>query len=119
MAASVTTLAPDTPETSILLGVSSKEYAIHLVALLALWAKARAGIWNKQHNYYLLHDLKVLDAGPVLFTGRAQQPKDLVQLCNLALLVEEHLLCQELRHDASQGPHIDGSRVLLAACTWH
>jgi len=72
-------------------------------------AKARAGIWNKQQKDYLLHDLEVLDAGPVLFTGRAQQPKDFVQLRNLALLVEEHLLCQQLRHNASQGPHIDGS----------
>lgn len=65
---------------------------------------------------HLVHVAQLFVAGPVLLAGGAQHLPDLLHLLDLALAVEEHLLREQLRHDAAQRPHVNRCRVLLRAC---
>ena len=55
-----------------------------------------------RYQTHLVHVLELLVPGPILLGGRAQHLKDLLDLLDLRLPVEEHLLGQELRHDAAK-----------------
>jgi len=55
-------------------------------------------------------------ARPHLGRGRPQQRHDAPDLVQLALAREQHLLCQQLGHDAAERPDVDGRAVLLGAC---
>ena len=69
-----------------------------------------------QAEAHPLHDLELPVPRPGLLGGRAEQLEDGVQLLDLALPREQHLLGQQLGHDAAQAPHVDRRAVLLCAC---
>ena len=64
----------------------------------------------------LLHPLQLLVPRPHLFSGRAKHLEDLVNLVDLRVALEEDLLSQQLGHDATQRPDVDGCGVLLGTC---
>ena len=64
---------------------------------------------------HLLDIGQLFVARPILLSRRSHDFEDLVNLVELAGTLEEHLLCQQLNHDAPQGPNVDGRRILLRA----
>ena len=57
---------------------------------------------------YPLQIWQVLVIWPVLFSWAAHKAKDLVDLLHLALAVQQRRILNELAHDTTHAPHVDG-----------
>lgn len=58
--------------------------------------------------------VQLLEARPPLLGGRAQEAEHAVDGVQLATCREQHLLGQQLRHDAAAAPHVHRRAVLHA-----